>query len=320
MQVVERFIVIVSAVVLATLMGYLSRKKGWLPEESAGKIILYSVLLFWTPSSLLVLWKLELSLSLIVLPVFYPLQVIFLLPIGYFIVKLLRGVDSRTVGTLFIAMLISNIGFTMGGFVCFCLYGMVGLAYTQLYCASWTIPIIGFGYPIARRFGETDKKLDFKFIVQSLIDIRALPVVGTIAGLGLNIWGIEPISAIYEFHIVDVFVIIAILSSFFTIGLQLHFSSIKEYRYFHVILSLVKFVISPLIAIILLGIIQYMFFDIPDLARKVIIIESLTPTAIFTVIIATLFNLRPRLAGILFVVNTIIFLIIVLPVVIAILE
>lgn len=318
MGVLEKFIVIVSSIILSTLLGYISKRKGLLKEDFAGRIFFYSVLFAWTPPSFFVLWRLKLTYSVVSLPFFYPAATLIMIPISYLLIRILRllkpELDNRTLGTLFVSFLISNIGYTMGGFVCYSLYGMDGLGYAQLYTSSWVIPIIGFSYPIARAFSEGKSRLDIKFILTSFLDVRALPVVGVLLGIVFNLSGIKPIEWIYKYHIVDLWVIAAILSSFFAIGLQLNLSFEDESWYFHLLLFIVKFIISPLVTFILLYLADSSgLILLPELARKVVIIESFVPTAVFSVIISSLFDLNPRLATYLFVVNTLLFLVVVLP-------
>ncbi len=316
MNVILKFIFIVSGIILVTLAGYLARRKKKIDDKYAGEIMLYTVIFGWTPASILVLWKLELSYSLISLPILSMILPITLLPIAVLVSDKLFRLEPKTAGTFIVAAMISNIGFTMGGFICYCLFGMAGLGYAQLYCASWTIPIIGFGYLVARKYGQPDEPFDWNFIIKTFSDRRSLPILGTIIGLTLNLIKAPPINIFYDYHIVDVIVISSVMMSFFAIGLQLHFSAIMQEKRLHIALAVIKFLISPIIMLFLLMIIRNYFAILPPIAEKVAFIESFVPTAVFTVIIAHLFHLRAKLAGMLFVVNTIVFLIFVLPVII----
>lgn len=315
MNIVTKFILIISAISIVTAVGYISRRKSWLREKDAGSIMFYSVLFGWTPASVFVLWKLNLQFSLISLPIFNVAIATCLLPIATILAVKVYKLETKTAGTFVVASTISNIGFTMGGFVCYCLFGMTGLGYAQLYCASWTIPIIGYCYPIARKYGTPDEKFDIIFILKTFADRRSLPILGTIAGLTANIAGIPKIDFVYDFYLVDTVILIAVLASFFCIGLHLHFSSITEHINLQIAVSVLKFVISPLIAVLFLAL-NEKILPLPDTATKVVLIESLTPTAVFTVIIANLFHLKPKLASMFFLVNTAVFLVIVLPVIV----
>ncbi len=315
MNVIAKFILIVSCIIIVTFTGYLARRKNLLTDRYAGEIMLYTVIIGWAPASALVLWKIKLSISLISLPILSIVLPLILLPIAIFCSEKIFKLEPKTAGTFIVAAMISNIGFTMGGFICYCLFGMTGLGYAQLYCASWTIPIIGFGYLVARKYGQPNAPLDWHFVLKTFSDRRSLPILGTIIGLTLNLLHVKPISVLYEYHIVDIIVIGSVMASFFVIGLQLHFSAVKDEKRLHIALAVIKFIISPLIMLFLLTIIRKFIF-LPPIASNVAYIEAFVPTAIFTVIIANLFNLRPKLAGMLFVVNTLVFLVFVLPVII----
>ncbi len=316
MSIILKFVIIVSGIILTTAAGYFARRKNLLDEKYAGDILLYTVIFGWAPSSVFVLWKLKLSASLIALPILSIILPLTLLPIAIVIADKIYHLQPKTAGTFIIAAMISNIGFTMGGFVCYCMFGMQGLGYAQLYCASWTIPIIGFGYLIARKFGQPDEPFDWRFVLRTFTDRRSLPILGTLIGLVLNLTKTPPIMFIYEYHIVDILVLSSVMLSFFIIGLQLHFSTITDEKRLHILLALMKFIISPIIMLLMLAIMERFSIVLPMLAKKVAIIESAVPTAVFTVIIANLFHLRPKLAGMLFIVNTIVFLVFVLPVIV----
>jgi len=314
MNVVSRFILIITGITLASAVGYIARKKNWLDERHAGPLMFYTVILGWTPASCLVLWKLPLQWSLMALPVFSTVLPVALAPFGYLFAKL-HKLDSKSAGTYIVAAGISNIGFTMGGFVCYCLFGELGLGYANLFAASWAIPYVSFYYPLARRYGDPTSRLDTKFILRTFFDARSLPVLGTVAGLLLNLFKTPVPGWIETIHLLDILIILSVLVSFAIVGLQMHFSHLARGKSLHLSLSLVKFVITPLLVVPFLILAQYLFGDLPLEAQKVVYIQSFMPTAIFTVVIATLFDLNPKLASILFFVNTVIFLAVVLPIV-----
>jgi len=313
MDVITRFILIVSGIVVATAVGYLTRKRDWLDESCAGPLMFYIVILGWTPASALVLWQLPLQWSLIALPVVSTLLPVCLAPFGYFFSRIHR-LDSKSAGTFIVASGISNIGFTMGAFVCYCLFGMLGLGYANLFAATWAVPYVGFYYPLARRYGDPHARLDIRFLLRTFFDIRALPVLGSVIGLAFNIIQLPFPGCIATFHLLDILIILSLLTSFAVIGLQIHFSHLARQKLLHASLATVKFVITPALTMFLMILAERIFGSLPVTARHVILIQSFMPTAIFTVVIANLFDLEPRLAGMLFLVNTVVFLAVVLPI------
>jgi predicted permease len=312
MNVVTKFILIVAGIALASGFGYLARKKNWLDEAYAGPLMFYTVIFGWTPASAAVLWPLPLQWSLVALLVFGILMPVILVPFGYFFSRL-HKLDPKSAGTFIVGAGIANTGFTMGGFICYCLFGTLGLGYANLYCSIWALPYVLVYYPLARRFVDPNANLSAGFLLRSFFDARSLPILGSIVGLLLNLLKVPMPPFISDFHLVDLFIIGSILVSFATIGLQIHFSHLAQKKILHLSLAVVKFIITPALMVLILYLSQFVFGTLPPLARKVVYIQTFMPTAIFTVVISNLFDLNPRLASMLFLVNTVIFLILVLP-------
>ncbi len=314
MNIATKFVLIVTGITIAAAFGYLARKKNWIDEAWAGPLMFYTVIFGWTPASALVLWKLPLQWSLVALPILSTLMPVLLAPFGYLFARL-HKLDPKSAGTFIVAAGISNIGFTMGGFVCYCLFGDYGLGYANLFCASWALPYVGLYYPLARRFGDPDARLSVRFILRSFFDMRSLPILGSIIGLAVNLLKTPMPDFISVFHVVDLLIIGSVIVSFATVGLQIHFSHLAQKKILHLSLAAVKFCITPALMVPVLFLAQILFGDLPLLARKVVYIQAFMPTAVFTVIISNLFHLNPRFASMLFFVNTAIFLALVLPVI-----
>jgi predicted permease len=312
MNVVAKFILIVSGITIAAAVGYLARKKHWLEESSAGPLMLYIVIFGWTPASAVVLWQLPLQWSLVALPILSTLMPILLSPFGYLFSRF-HKLDPKAAGTFIVAAGIANTGFTMGGFVGYCLFGTLGLGYANLFSSSWAVPYVGFYYPLARRYGDPDTKLSARFLLRTFFDLRSMPILGSVAGLVLNLLAVPMPKFITTFHLVDLLVIASILISFALVGLQIHFSHLTQKKILHLSLAVAKFIITPLLMVPILYAAQCIFGQLPPLARKIVFLEAFMPTAVFTVLISTLFHLNPRLASMLFLVNTVIFLALVLP-------
>lgn len=313
MDSLARLVLIVLGITLAGLVGYVSRRAGWVAERSANSLMFKTVIFGWAPTSVFAVWRVGLEPSLVALPtlaVFVPLC---LVPIGFGLARLHR-LDPLSAGTFVVSSMISNIGVTMGAFVCYCLFGADGLGYAMLYCTAWVVPYIMFAYPIARRFGEPDARVGAAFVFRTLLDRRSLPVLGSLIGLALNLGDVAFPEFISRWWIVDVFLIGSVLMSFFTIGLQLHFAHLADKVVLHVTLGLVKFIAAPIITLLLIPLIRLAAGPMPSLAWKVAVIEGTVPVGVYAVVTSNLFALRPRLASMLFFVNTVVFLALVLPI------
>ena len=105
---------------------------------------------------------------------------------------------------------------------------------------------------------------------------------------------------------------LAIALMYFTIGLRIHFSELGKYKNLYGPLLAVKFVIGPAIAAVLVGL-GGLFSEIHPVSRAVIIIEATVPVALYSVLISNMFELNGRLASLLFLVSTVVYLVAVLP-------
>lgn len=313
MGIVAKFILIVSAITVAAVAGNVARRVGWVKESHAGPLMFKNVVFGWTPASMFVLWQLPLQWDLLCLPLICAALPIALAPAGYLLARSNR-LDRIDSGTFLCSVGTSNIGLTMGGFVCYCLFGMVGLGYAQLYCCSWSLPYVCFYYPLARKFGEPGATVGVRFILRTLFDRRSLPVLGALTGLTLNLLGATVPVWLKASHVIDVLIVASVLLSFFVVGLQLHFAGLGKHKFLHINLAMVKFCLAPLIVLVLLGVARYFLPSLPQMAQQVVMVQSFMPAAIFSVVIANLFGLNARLASTLFLVNTVLFLVIILPV------
>jgi len=308
-----KLILIISGITVATGIGYVCRKFKVVDERTAGPLMFKIVVFGWTPLSALVLWQLDLQISLITLPIVSAILPLSMAPIGFALARV-HKLDRKTAGTFIVGCGIANIGVTLGGFVCYCLFGMEGLGYAQLYVMVWAVTYVGFYYPVAKYYGEGSSAINLGFVLRTFFDRRALPVVGSIVGLTLNLCGVAMQRFITAYHVIDAFLVVSVLVSFFCMGLQIHFASITEKPILHVSLAAAKFFCAPAIMLCLLAGTSRLPGQLPTTAYRVAMIESFMPTAIFTVVISNLFNLNARLASMLFVVNTAAFLVIVLPI------
>jgi len=313
MGVFAKLVLVLCGVVAAASVGYVCRRTGLVSERVAGPLMFRTVVFGWAPLSVLVLWDVPLQWSLIVLPVISVVVPLCMAPFGLVLARA-HGLDRRSAGTFIVACGTANIGVTMGGFVCYCLFGITGLGYAQLYTMSWTVPYMLLYYPIARRFGERGVAIDLRFVLSTIFDRRSLPILGALTGLTLNLCSVPRPKFVATYHVVDVLLMTSVSLSFFNIGLQLHFNRIGERPILYVTLAAAKFVCAPVITLALLILLTFLAGPLPETAFKVVLIEGFMPAAVFAVIVSNLYGLNPRLASMLFVVNTATFLVVVLPV------
>jgi predicted permease len=107
-------------------------------------------------------------------------------------------------------------------------------------------------------------------------------------------------------------------AAYFAIGLRLHFSGAWPLRKFIAALAAMRFGVGAVSGLALAGLSGLSPWPMSPLSRNVFVVESFVPTAITAVAVANMFGLRPREASMLFLSNTGLYLVAVLPLVVAI--
>jgi predicted permease len=189
------------------------------------------------------------------------------------------------------AAMFSNVGYSLGGFVCLVLFGEQGLALAVLYMLYLFFYMYGIGFPIARSLGSGKERSLWRNFVENMGDpVAFLPLVGAALGILLNI------SGIHRSHIFSgINQVIAPAATFVTmlaIGLQMKLEAPGEHKGAVVRMLGIKFVYSPLI-----GVTMALILGFSDLEMKVILVEAFMPSAITVLVMAMLFDLDQRLAN-----------------------
>ncbi len=308
-----KFIVMLCVIVVSSIAGYVARRQGWVSETASRPIHLVTMIGGYPIVSVLPVWILPLRID----DVWLPAQCV-LLTLSCFAVGLLVGrlhrLSRPDLGVFSYAAAHSNIGFTMGGFICFCLGGEQALAYCLIYIFAWSVLMFGGFFPLAEAFAGRGVRISVGLVLRNLFDIRCLTLLGTLVGLTLNLSGVPRPDVVDRSHIVDILVVLTTAAMFFVIGLTLHVHRIAESKKLHASLALTKFVLSPLLAISWIAVGELLGLRLVGLQREVLIIQSTTPMALFVTVVANLYRLNVQLATAMFVVNTAMFLVVVLPV------
>jgi len=305
----------VGLIVVASASGYAARRLRWCSESAAQRIMLATIVFGYPAAGMLPVWVLPIRWSDVWLPIQCVLVTFVCFGIGLVVARLHRMV-ARDAGVYAYAAAHSNMGFTLGGFICLRLFGEEGLGFATIYVTLWNIVMMGFFFPLAGAFAGRDVRFGVGQFLRALLDIRCLPLAGILVGLGLNVAGVPRPDWIGRWHVPEVFVMVCTAAMFFVIGLRLHFSQLREHLSACASLSVIKFGAAPLVAVALLTLAGKAGVAVGELQAKVVIVESLMPMALFAVAAANLYGLNGRLASLLFVVNTGMFLVLVLPVIV----
>lgn len=308
-----QFIVMLGVIVVSSIAGYVARRRGWVGESASRPIHMATMIFGYPLVCALPVWVLPLRTSDFWIPAQCILLTLSCFGVGLVVGRML-GLPRSELGVFSYSAAHGNIGFTMGGFICFCLGGEQALAYAIIYIFAWSVLMFAGFFPLAEVFARSDAKLTVGSVVRNLIDVRCLALLGTLVGLALNLSGVPRPELIDRTHIVDVLVVLTTAAMFFVIGLTLHVSRIAETKAQHALLALIKFVISPALALLWISVARGVGIEVAPLQQMVFIIESTVPIALFVTVVANLYHLNVQLATALFVVNTVLFVVFVLPV------
>ncbi len=318
MPVVVKFIVTVGVILLSMLAGYLARRTRLMREEPA-EIIMTLVLVFGYPSvGCLSTWVIELSFAVAWLPALGAVHVGIMMLLGILTSRLLTD-QMKFRGLFGLASGLGNAGFTMGGFVIFQLFGQQGLGLVSVYSLMWTPMVVLAAYPVARHFaGRGAGGSLARLMLRNLFDWRSAGLLAVTAGIILSLSGVQRPDVISRLHVVDILIFVVTAAAYFSIGLRLHVGHVAPLKKYLLALAGMRFIIAVAVGLTLVGLTTLTSFPLAGLARKVFIIETFVPTAVTMVAVSNMFSLKPRAASVLFVINTLMYLLLVLPIVVAI--
>jgi predicted permease len=312
MNIEIKFILILSLIIIPFFAGSILRGKISSPQSTAKKLIrvnlffLEPLILLWT------IWGMKLHADVAILPVAGIFTVItgFLLGRGMLKFLNLKGV---TADSYLISSTLANQGMTLGGLICYLIAGEQGLALATIYVVYYLPFVFIFIFPFAKYSSarhdpesEGKPRRKFKDFTDFFFNLQNLPLAAIIAALIFHCLNIQRPDIFFP---LDYLLFAAITVYYLTLGINFETGHITAAIKEQTALALSKFVILPLITFMLLN-----FVNLDHSVETVILIQSFMPAAIYSVISSILFDLDSKLTSGLFVVNSLFFLGIVLPV------
>lgn len=304
---------LLTVLVVGLFSGYLASNRFGVSEHLAKMLMTLLMVSFNWMIALLVIWQMQLSPQLTWLPVIGLVLMLSTTALSIVIFSLLK-VDSKSRLTLILAGGLSNTGYTGGAFVCYAVFGTVGLALANIYHV-FSLPTFYFIYLPLLKFRQLRSEQNGSgFTLSNLLDPRMLTIPAIIVALSLNLTGVKVPSLLLRIHLVDIFVYTASLLAFFSIGLRIKFSRLKNYVSLYFVLSVVKFILTPVMALLIIWFLSLTGHDLSAAVKGVIIVLSTAPSAVIMVTMSNVFDLDAPLASALWVVTTAIFVVIIVPV------
>ena len=290
--------------------GYLLRRAKLL-DVGAARIISLVVLVTTYPAvAFLSIWPTPLQTKFALLPCIQGLSLIILIVMVLGLSRLHR-LNSTDRGAFILACALSNQGYAMGGLVCYLVYGPKSLALTQIYGFFWGPLIVLVIFPLANHFNpDSAHKSLGRIIFNGIWHIRSLGIIGVLAGIIFSLLNVPYPSWVGTYRLVGIIMLLGTFCIYGIIGLNLHLSDIRGYTRLCFSQAGVKFIIAPLLGVLMVSLFGLKSHELP---AKVVLTMAFMPAAVNSVLISNIFGLNGRLASALFVVNTVLFLGVVLP-------
>jgi len=310
----EKYIPIFVVILVSMAAGYVCQRLRLVGERLAAWLMTWVTVLGYPAISLVAIWKIQpLRIELMWLPFLGCVQVgllaIMAAPLADILTK-----DRGERGVFVLASAFGNTGLTMGSFILYVLFGQEGLSLGSLYFSFFTLAVVFLGYPVARHYSSSGPPRPlWRLLVHSLLDWRGLALPISLAGLALSLCRVPVPAAIDRLHVIDVLLYAINVSAYFAIGLRLQMSHAWALKKLVAGLAVSRFALGLVSGLLMVGLTYLTAWPLKGVAVPVMMIQSFVPTAITTVALANMFDLRARESSVLFVVNTLMYLVLVLP-------
>jgi predicted permease len=310
-----KFAVTVALIVVSMAGGWLARRRRWVDESAARGLMSVVAVFGYSSIGMLSIWVTRLGASDLWLPTLGAAYMMLLTLVGLVVGRSVLKSTSE-IGLLGLAGGISNLGPTMGGFVVFLLYGEPGLGLVSVLTLMFVPMVVLWGFPIARHYSPSIERMPlWKLYVTSLLSWRSLGVPIMVAGVVLSVSGVPRPTVIGEYHVVDAMVFALVAAAYFSIGLRLRGADLWTLRRPILLLAGIRFVAGLAVMVALVSATHLTPWPLrwSTLGGRVMFIEGFVPTAVSMVAVANMFHLAPRKASAMFVANTLMYLVLILP-------
>lgn len=286
-------------------LGYTARKTRLVPERWGKTLHLVNIIALQANVAWITMWGVTWEWNLIRLPVAGLILSMAATLLGLQLGRLHRF-EGRDRATFALACGMSNLGTTGGLLVIRVLLNDQALRFGNVYLLYWSFFTFLFCFPLAKHYSSGTRTSFGRLVASSVGDVRTLPLVGLLVGLGLAAWG-PPRPTVTE-DIVLILVMVSGFAAMFAIGVTLHLRMVRHYIPAYFTQGGVKFLLSPLAAVALVALLR-----LQGLHAQVVLIDASMSQAFYSVMIANIFGLNVHLANSMFLINTLTFLLVVFP-------
>ncbi len=314
-DVIIKFSLTTTLILVSGAAGYGCHRRGWLGEVAARRIMTFVAVAGYPPVGALSIWGMALKASDLVLPILAMLHLLLMTLLGIPLARLVTK-DRAETGLFAIATGSGNNGFTMGAFVLFLLYGEAGMGLGNLYMILIIPGLVVFLYPLAHHYATMQPAGSMaKLVCRSLFDWRSIGLPVILVAILASLWRVPRPEWIGAWRVVDVLAYTITPVAFFGVGLRLRLTRILPLWRMIVGLACSRFLLGALLAAGLAMLTSLTPWPLERLRWNAFFIQGFVPTSVSMVALANMFGLRPAEASALFVANTVLYLLFVLPLV-----
>jgi len=274
-----------------TIKNILPKLSNWSRPLSRNLMIFISPII-----SLNSLWSLKFQSKIYwIAPILYVALMISSLIPSYIYAKI-KKLNNYEKGSIISSALFSNTGVTLGGFICYLLYGERGLYFSTLYISSFLPFYYLVAFPMMSHYSSTSAISIRRSIMELFTNPTSVtPISFIITGIVLNLMKVQR-PPLLNYLVTHIFIFISTIGYSFSIGLGTKIGKSLKHTGHAFFIAFIKFVYNPVFAYILLYISG--FFKLSNLIpARVMLVESFMPAAIMSVVLVKLFNLNEDLAN-----------------------
>jgi len=293
------FAIIFSGLLLGYVIQILVRRKHiafGIATDDLRKLLQKAALLFFNPVAILgAVWSVNLkNANLIALPFIGLLTYLIGGALAVGAARLL-DLEAKKTGALFGCGFFTNIG-AIGTLICYIFLGEAGFALVAIFKLFQEVAYYGIGFPIAKYFGSSRHDVPARGLLKHLArDPYLITALSAIAVGGLlNLSDVQR-PDFYQ-TIIAVFVPLLTLLLLTSIGMAMRFRKIGSYLGECLSISLIKFVLVPLLVFLPAYFLGYGNIQ-NGLPLKVVLILSSMPVAFNALIPPSIYNLDLDLAN-----------------------
>jgi len=279
------------------LVGHEAFRKGYVSRRASARLTKQTIIFLEPAIIILSFWSLHVVQirQMLVIPLIASLVSLIVIFPALFLSARLHHHNRQDTGTYLGCAMFSNVGTSLGGFLCFLLLGEAGMALAILYAAYFIPFFFTIGFAMANRYSERSAKSKIESLKTFFFDpVSVVPNAAVILGILLRVLVPERPEFFGPINKTLVFISVALFC--FAIGITTRFRRIGIYIRQFLSIWAIKFLVSPVIGVGL-GMLFGCHRIMQGLPIKVIFIETCMPVAIFSIVLSKLFDLNQDMAN-----------------------